>query len=1047
LDLLNDRAVNLQNDGLGQALECIGAGDETLIEPLRLKPFDHWVGHIPFAFWLVSALRPRTLVEMGTHRGNSFLAFCQAIEAERCGTRAYAVDTWEGDVHMAREEGLFEELSAYHDPRYGHFSSLVRATFDEARELFRDHSVDVLHIDGTHTYEAVGHDFATWESALSDRAVVLFHDTNVRRPHYGVWKLWEELAGTRPHFEFFHSFGLGVLGVGTDLPERLRALFAASSDEMMATRIRSFFAARGAVSTNRLAMEVQQERANDALRQHEAQLEGLRGQYEAQLQAQRTQHKAQLQALCEQQSRLLQAEAGLQRTLAKQEAARCLDHALREQQEKLLQADADLQRTQEKLEIADHLNQALRTSTSWRITGPLRSIGELMKRRRRPLPATPLEILPPERPVALEATSVALEPTSVTPEPTSVAPEPTSVAPIKMPDLFALRDFRPSARIAVVAHIFYPDLYEEVVVAIGHLGQPFDLFVTLVDGYSDHLLDSIQARFPEAQIWSFPNRGRDILPFMTIAATGALSGYALICKLHTKRSPHRSDGDAWRQHLVSGILPDRERTESLVSAFDADPDLGLVVADGEIFEGEEYWSGNVQHLENLLPLLGWTLEQVTKIRFAGGSIFWLRPLVLRDLVGLNLAPEAYEPEPTPIDGALVHAVERLFSVVCCSAGLRVEQVSALQKQPPEVPRAPAPRVVAFYLPQFHPIPENDHWWGRGFTEWTNVTNAKPLFSGHRQPRLPGELGFTDLRVPEVRAAQAELARAYGVAAFCYYYYWFGERGQLLRRPLDEVLASGEPDFPFMICWANEPWSRNWDGADREVLLAQDYTEGWAEAFGRDVAPILRDPRYVRLGGPGGQPMLMIYRIMRVPRPAHSMAALRSVLRGLNIGEVHLSAGCCSVTDDQPLPEDPRALNCDSFFEFPPHSLLAVPAPPTAMLSEVKGQVYEYAPTVDRALAQMVEAQEASRRHRAVMMGWDNTARRGRAAYVFRGATPGHFRRWLRGIVLHEQTNPYPEERLIFVNAWNEWAEGTCLEPDRDFGRGWLEAVRSALGRH
>jgi hypothetical protein len=193
-------------------------------------------------------------------------------------------------------------------------------------------------------------------------------------------------------------------------------------------------------------------------------------------------------------------------------------------------------------------------------------------------------------------------------------------------------------------------------------------------------------------------------------------------------------------------------------------------------------------------------------------------------------------------------------------------------------------------------------------------------------------------------------------------------------------------------------------------------------------------------------MLMIYRIMSVPRPADSMAALRSVLRGLNIGEVHLSADWFSVTDDELLPEDPRVLGCDSFFEFPPHNLSPVPASSNAMLSEVKGQVYEYGPTVDHALARLVEAREASRRHRAVMMGWDSTARRGRAAYVFRGATPGHFRRWLRGIVLNEQTNPYPEERLIFVNAWNEWAEGPCLEPDRDFGRGWLEAVRSALGR-
>ena len=435
-------ATHLATADLGRSLSVIGVGEETLQEPLRLKPFEHWVGHIPFAFWIVAALRPRVLVELGTHRGNSFLAFCQAIEAERCGTRAYAVDTWEGDAHMAREEGLFEELLAYHDPRYGHFSSLLRATFDEARELFPDKSIDLLHIDGTHTYEAVKKDFTDWEPALSDRAVVMFHDTNVRRPQYGVWKVWEELARERPHFEFFHSYGLGVLGVGRDLPQPLAALFALAPEGAAATRVRSYFAARGAVGVQRLAKEMEQERAAEAARQHWAQmaahearvaeaqaaLAGERAQHAAALEAQRAGSEAALEALRAERAgseaalEALRAERAL--NAAALEALRAeragFEAARRQEREALLlrasesgalhaQAEANLQRVRAELEIANaearrqiaeaaaaaqaavgRLEQekaetrALRASTSWRITGPLRSIAERMPARVRP---------------------------------------------------------------------------------------------------------------------------------------------------------------------------------------------------------------------------------------------------------------------------------------------------------------------------------------------------------------------------------------------------------------------------------------------------------------------------------------------------------------------------------------------------------------------------------------------------------------------------------------------------------------------------------------
>jgi O-antigen biosynthesis protein len=216
--------------------------------PERIVHPPSWLGHIPFAFWLVDAMRPGVLVELGAHTGNSYSAFCQAIRAQGVSAACYAVDTWEGDPQAGYYgDDVFNELSAYHDPLYGAFSRLLRMTFDAASEHFADGSVDLLHIDGLHTYDAVRHDYETWLPKMSRRGVVLFHDVNVRKDDFGVWRLWEEVSATRPHFTFLHSNGLGVLGVGEDFPDDLMKLFAAQAEggTGQAAEIRGFFDRQG----------------------------------------------------------------------------------------------------------------------------------------------------------------------------------------------------------------------------------------------------------------------------------------------------------------------------------------------------------------------------------------------------------------------------------------------------------------------------------------------------------------------------------------------------------------------------------------------------------------------------------------------------------------------------------------------------------------------------------------------------------------------------------------------------------------------------------
>ena len=608
---------------------------------------------------------------------------------------------------------------------------------------------------------------------------------------------------------------------------------------------------------------------------------------------------------------------------------------------------------------------------------------------------------------------------------------------ISTPDLFELRGLVPRGRIAVVLHLYYPDLWMEMRDAIERIPQPFDLFVSLVKASSEHMRPSIKQAFPNAHVFDFENRGRDIGPFLIFVQSGVLFQYELVCKLHTKRSPHREDGDDWRDALISGILTNPTQIDHIISSFRSDPDIGMIVADGNIYRGHHYWASNETMLAKLLLRIGISSD-VRDQAFPGGSIFWIRPLLLRTLASAGISIGDFEPEPVKEDGSLPHAVERMFGLICENAGMRVVETSQLR----ETVRAPTNsakvHLIAFYLPQFHPIPENDNWWGTGFTEWTNVTRAKPLFAGHRQPRLPSDLGFYDLRLPEARAAQAQLARRYGLAAFCYYYYWFNGK-RILERPLNEVVASGEPDFPFLICWANEPWSCNWDGLSRDVLLPQTYEPGWTRRFASDIASMLRDRRYFRFDG---EPMLLVYRIGHIPDARAAMRELRAELSKAGVPRVHLAAAWVWFPDDDDLPADPNVLDLDAYYEIPPHWLpsQALQPTPPRLSEEFNGELYDYNSTVTVALGKLDEL-IVGLRHRGVMTAWDSTARKGSRAAVFHAATPTSFRRWLRGTIAHQSRQP--GERIVFINAWNEWAEGAYLEPDTDFGRGWLEAVASA----
>lgn len=479
-----------------------------LKRPHWLTSMAFWHKHIPFAFALTEMLKPKVYVELGTHMGDSYCAFCQAVETLQLDTTCYAVDTWAGDEHTGHyDDSIYEDLLAYTNAHYGGFSTLIRRFFDDALDLFDDHSIDLLHIDGTHTYDAVKRDFEAWLPKMSQRGVIIMHDINEYRDNFGVWRLWDELRVRYPSFEFLYGHGLGVIAVGTDIPTTM--------DEFLNDKRHASAAAR----------------------------------------------------------------------------------------------------------------------------------------------------------------------------------------------------------------------YFQV------LGDRID---------------------------SEPDKPGD--PIL---------------------SP-RSD-EQWSEYVASeSDSVDRSQ------------------------EGKTH-------------------------------------------------------------------------------------------------------VIAFYLPQFHPVPENDVWWGKGFTEWRYVVEAEPRFPGHYQPHLPADLGFYDLRLPEVRQAQVDLAKEYGIHGFCYYHYWFKGR-LMLERPFDEVLASGQPDFPFCLCWANESWTRNWDGMEQECLIAQDYSEQDDREHIQWLINAFRDKRYITIKG---RPLLLIYRTQSLPDPVATISVWKQECQAAGVPEPYI---CRFETLDSQI--NPDEVGCDAAAEFLPHGIFS-----------------------------------------------------------------------------------------------------------------------------
>lgn len=347
------------------------------------------------------------------------------------------------------------------------------------------------------------------------------------------------------------------------------------------------------------------------------------------------------------------------------------------------------------------------------------------------------------------------------------------------------------------------------------------------------------------------------------------------------------------------------------------------------------------------------------------------------------------------------------------------------------------KLVAFYLPQYHPFPENDEWWGKGFTEWANVTRAIPQFRGHYQPHLPGELGFYDLRVEDVHFRQIELAKQYGLYGFAYYHYWFAGK-RLMEMPVDRFLANKKMDFPFLLVWANENWTRRWDGLENDILIAQEHSVESDYAFIKDLEPYLQDERYIRIGD---RPVVIVYRADILPEPIPTTERWREYCVRNGLGEPYLVAAQTFGLDD------PRTVGFDAAVQFPPHNEWHSPDLMIQNSTELSNPDFS---SLIFSYPKMVQQQKALRTttpyplYKTVFPSWDSEPRKPGRGTIYAEAKPSLYRQWLEAACQWTISNHPEGERYVFINAWNEWAEGTHLEPDRRYGYANLYASMDVL---
>ncbi len=622
-----------------------------------------------------------------------------------------------------------------------------------------------------------------------------------------------------------------------------------------------------------------------------------------------------------------------------------------------------------------------------------------------------------------------------------------------------VRDFLPGSKIVVVVHSHFLEIMDQIVASLDNIPVPFDLLTTSTSDPIGWISSEVLPNLRSQLHLSVENRGRDIWPLAQLVNAGLLDSYDLVLKVHTKKSPWletvnipslAKSGSDWLNTSLSFLLGSRDEVRGILEAFMLDPDLGFYAPSSSIL-GSKYWTSNLVNATDLakriqLPVVA------EEVQFVAGSMYWCKAFILQGLRSLDLTRDDFEDEDGQNDGTTAHAIERLLGILCVESGMKLshstighnEEITSKVKAlcndhySMEVSRPNLLTILVYYLPQFHEFEENSLWWGEGFTEWSNVTSSKPLFKGHNQPLLPQGTGFYDLSDAKTLAIQVDLANSSGIDAFMFYYYWFDGK-VLMDTPIRNFLNS-DLEMKFSILWANENWTRKWDGGDSEILIEQ--TDLDAFSFIEDVMKYLKDPRYLQIED---KPVLSVYRVGKIKNfeSVVSHWNLRCQEEGLNglyilSVDVPFEFGGLDALEEIDLQGNS---SISGTIAFPPHNM-KFDRHHTIEEYVGSGYIYDYRSLVNdqiRCLRLGIDKSCIP----GVMVNYDNTARIGKKSHIFFGSNPYLFRRWLRSAILAVADKP-SDQRYVVINAWNEWAESAVLEETRAFGKTYLLAIKSLL---
>ncbi|WP_239350282.1 HAD-IA family hydrolase [Snodgrassella communis] len=719
-----------------------------MIEPRKLTWPYGWCGHIPFVSWLIEEQRPNVIVELGTHSGNSYLAMCQAVAENGIGTKCYAVDTWKGDEHAGNYgEEVFNQLAKYHNKHYAGFSNLMRMTFDEANTYFSEKSIDLLHIDGFHTYDVVEHDFKNWLSKMSENGIVLFHDINVRERNFGVWKLWEELCTQYPNYEFKHSHGLGVLFVGNAshsiLNEKLKTEHI-NSDALVA----SLFARLGELVCLKTELNVNEHSSQDELNANIVQEVDCIKKFIENKQNEIIQQNNQLIKIVTEhlssiteKNKLIELNLGIQQQLMKT-ITEHIDY--NDEKTDSIQSNLDIQQQLIKT-VTEHINYNNEKSDSiqlnlmmqqqlleklvkrhsiWNIQ-PLRFFSLILqgktKEAIKPFKRAIRSILrklyyqfPKRWQPALLDWAIKVHPSWFKKHP-RVLLNKQNKNYLTYENNYLLLDITqqsqnlksPPGIIGIHCHIFYNDLINEFVIQLSKIPFKFDLFISVPE---EDTLKKCQQKFKKIKnvkqtvIKIVPNRGRDIAP-MFVEFGHELRKYDYIAHLQSKKSKYNNGAtNGWREYLFNTLFGSSLNIKRIFTLFTEDKKLGIIYPQmfHRLPSAAFTWLANRAQGQQLLDKM--KLPMIDGyFNFPAGSMFWAKTAAILPLFDLNLGWKDFPEERGQTDGTLAHALERLLGIVPSQIGYKsiiIKDLEHLSWSTYRFDEQYLNRTIDFYKPMF-----------------------------------------------------------------------------------------------------------------------------------------------------------------------------------------------------------------------------------------------------------------------------------------------------------------------------------------------------------